>query len=132
MKVYILTLKKINFMADNSFLGTEETPLIPPTNDEKTIALLSHVLTFIFPILAPLVIYLIKKDESAFVASHAKESLNFQITIFLVCVVLIISVIGLLLLWIVGIIAAVLVIVATVRASEGKLYKYPVSIRLVK
>ncbi|HVX26462.1 MAG TPA: DUF4870 domain-containing protein [Parafilimonas sp.] len=119
-------------MADNSFLGTEETPLIPPTNDEKTIALLSHVLTFIFPILAPLIIYLIKKDESTFIAYHAKESLNFQITIFLVCVVLIISVIGLLLLWVVGIIVAVLVIVATVRASEGKLYKYPVSIRLIK
>jgi uncharacterized Tic20 family protein len=119
-------------MADNSFLGTEETPLIPPTSDEKTMALLSHILTFIFPILAPLVIYLVKKDESEFVASHAKESLNFQITMFIVCVILIISVIGLLLLWVVGIIVAVLVIVATIRASEGKLYKYPVNIRFIK
>jgi uncharacterized Tic20 family protein len=119
-------------MADNSFLGTEEAPLVPPTSDEKTMALLSHILTFIFPILAPLVIYLVKKDESTFVASHAKESLNFQITMFIVCVILIISVIGLLLLWIVGIIVAVLVIVATIRASEGKLYKYPVNIRFIK
>jgi uncharacterized Tic20 family protein len=119
-------------MADNSFLGTEETPLIPPTSDEKTMALLSHILTFILPILAPLVIYLVKKDESEFVASHAKESLNFQITMFIVCVILIISVIGLLLLWVVGIIVAVLVIVATIRASEGKLYKYPVNIRFIK
>jgi len=119
-------------MADNSFLGTEETPLVPPNSDEKTIALLSHVLTFIFPILAPLIIFLIKKDESTFVAYHAKESLNFQITMFIVCVILIISVIGLLLLWVVGIIVAVLVIVATIRASEGKLYKYPVNIRFIK
>jgi uncharacterized Tic20 family protein len=119
-------------MADNSFLGTEEAPLVPPTSDEKTMALLAHILTFIFPILAPLVIYLVKKDESEFVASHAKESLNFQITMFIVCVILIISVIGLLLLWVVGIIVAVLVIVATIRASEGKLYKYPVNIRFIK
>jgi hypothetical protein len=48
-------------MADNSYLGTDETPVIPPTSDEKTLALLAHVLTFVLPILAPLVIYLVKK-----------------------------------------------------------------------
>ena len=62
-------------MAENSFLGTEETPVIPPTSDEKTIALLSHALTFVFPILAPLIIYLIKKDESAF-SRLLKEKMN--------------------------------------------------------
>src|SRR6476660_3755727 len=106
-------------------LGTEETPVIPPTSDEKTLALLSHVLTFVFPILAPLIIYLIKKDESSFVAYHAKESLNFQITLFIICFVLFITVIGILLIWLIVIIGYVLVIIATIRASEGKLYKYP-------
>src|SRR4051812_47100679 len=119
-------------MPNNSFLGTDEMPLTPPTSDEKTLALLSHVLTFIFPILAPLIIYLIKKDESAFIAYHAKESLNFQITLFIICFVLFISIIGILLLWVVGILALVLVIVATIRASEGKLYRYPFTIRLIK
>ena len=119
-------------MAENSFLGTEESPIVPPTSDEKTLALLSHVLTFVFPLLAPLIIYLIKKDESDFVAYHAKESLNFQITVCLVCFLLIITVIGILLLWIVGIMVLVLVIIATIRASEGKLYRYPVSLRLIK
>lgn len=83
-------------------LGTDELPVIPPTSDEKTMALLSHVLTFVFPILGPLVIYLVKKNESSFVTYHAKESLNFQITLFIICVLLFISVIGILLLWIVG------------------------------
>jgi len=119
-------------MADNSYLGTDETPTIPPTSDEKTMALLAHVLTFVFPILAPLVIYLVKKDESYFVAYHAKESLNFQITLFVICFVLIISVIGLLVVGIVAILGYILVIIATIRASEGKLYKYPFSIRLIK
>jgi uncharacterized Tic20 family protein len=119
-------------MPENSFLGTDETPVVPPTSDEKTLALLSHVLTFVFPILAPLIIYLIKKDESTFVAYHAKESLNFQITLFIVCFVLVITVIGILLVWAVGLIALALVIVATIRASEGKLYKYPLNFRLIK
>jgi uncharacterized Tic20 family protein len=119
-------------MPENSFLGTDEPPLIPPTSDEKTLALLAHVLTFIFPLLAPLIIYLIKKDESTFVAYHAKESLNFQVTLIIIFIILFITVIGILLLWIVGMIGAVLVIVATVRASEGRLYKYPFCLRLIK
>ena len=119
-------------MAENSFLGTEETPLVPPTSDEKTMALLSHVLTFVASFLAPLIIYVVKKDESAFVSSHAKESLNFQITVVLIIIVLCITIIGILLVWLVGIISLVLVIIATIRASEGKLYKYPVSIRFIK
>ena len=119
-------------MAENSFLGTEETPLVPPTSDEKTMALLSHVLTLVASFIAPLVIYLVKKDESAFVTSHAKESLNFQITIALIIIVLCITIIGILLVWIIGLLSLVLVIIATIRASEGKLYKYPVSIRFIK
>src|SRR3954469_14432457 len=119
-------------MAENSFLGTEETPLIPPTNDEKTIALLSHVLTLVAAFLAPLIIYIVKKDESAFVASHAKESLNFQITIFLVIIILCITIVGILLVWFVAVASLVLVIIATIRASEGKLYRYPINIRFIK
>ena len=119
-------------MAENSFLGTEETPVIPPTSDEKTMALLAHVLTIVDSFLAPLIIYIVKKDESDFVASHAKESLNFQITVVLVITILCITIIGILLVWLVGIASLVLVIIATIRASEGKLYKYPVSIRFIK
>ena len=119
-------------MQENSFMGKESSPDVVPTSDEKMMALLSHILTLVAPILAPLIIYLIKKDESSFIAYHARESLNFQITIFIVCFVLVITVIGILLLWFVGIVSLVLVIIATVRASEGKLYRYPVSIRLIK
>lgn len=113
-------------------LGTDESPMLPPTSDEKTLALLAHVLTFVFPILAPLIIYLVKKDESTYVAYHAKESLNFQITMFIICFALVITFVGILLLIPVGIVYTILIIVATIRASEGKLYKYPFAIRLIK
>lgn len=118
----------------NSFLGTDETPMLTPTSDEKTMALLSHVLTLIPGIgfLAPLVIYLIKKDESSFVAASAKESLNFQITLYIVIIGLFITVIGIAVVWIIAIMSLILVIVATIKTSEGKLYKYPLTLRLIK
>jgi len=119
----------------NSFLGTDEQPLYTPTSDEKTMAILSHVLCIFFWLLPPLIIYLIKKDESKFVAAHAKESLNFQITVtlvILVCICLIIILIGFLLLWIVGVASTILIIVATIKASDNKLYRYPFNLRLIK
>ena len=63
-------------MAD--ILGTDFPPQYEPSGDEKTLALLAHVLTFVSTLLAPLIIYIIKKNESPFVAEHAKESFNFQ------------------------------------------------------
>jgi len=119
-------------MEESKYLGSDQTPTVPPTSDERTMAILSHILTIVAPILAPLIIYLVKKDESSYVAWHARESLNFQITVVLVCILLVISVIGLLVVWAVGIAALILVIIATIRASEGKLYKYPFTWRLIK
>lgn len=103
-----------------------------PSGDEKTLALLAHVLTFVAPILAPLIIYLVKKDESEYIAYHAKESLNFQISIAIYVIALVITIIGVLFAWIVAVAAYILVIVATINAAEGKLYRYPFCIRFIK
>lgn len=106
----------------------------PPTGDERTIAVLAHILTLVGGFIAPLVVYLVKKDESPFIAAHAKESLNFQITLFLALIasaLLIFIVIGFLLMFVVGIGSLVLVIMATIKASEGKPYRYPVNIRFI-
>jgi uncharacterized Tic20 family protein len=119
-------------MEEKSYLGTDTEPVVIPTSDEKTMAVLAHVLTFVASILAPLIIYLVKKNESPFVEAHAKESLNFQISVLLICIVLLITIIGVLFIWVVGILAMVLVIVATIKASEGKLYRYPFTIRFIK
>ncbi|MEO6316392.1 MAG: DUF4870 domain-containing protein [Chitinophagaceae bacterium] len=119
-------------MASSSLLGTDELPSVVPTSDEKTMALIAHIVTLVSNFIAPLIIYFVKKDESSFVAAHAKESLNFQITILIIAVILVLSIVGILLLWLVGIYAFVLVIIATIRASEGKLYRYPFCIRFIK
>src|SRR5688500_14430185 len=113
-------------------LPGSEAPKYTPTNDERTLAILCHVLTIFFWIFPPLIIYLIKKDESKFIAEHAKESLNFQITFGIVAIALIITIIGILLLWILGIVVLVLVIIASIKASENKIYRYPLTLRLIK
>ena len=69
-----------------SIIMPEEYPLSTPTSDERTFAILSHILAIVpgIGIFGPLVIWLIKKDESSFVEANAKESLNFQLTM-LIC-----------------------------------------------
>ncbi len=116
----------------NEYLGTEQSPDYIPTGDERTMAILVHVLSIFFWIIPALVIYLIKKDESKFVAYHAKEQLNFQLTMTIVYAIMIITIVGLLFIWIPGIIALVLCIVAAIKASDLKLYRFPLTIRLIK
>jgi len=118
----------------NTFLGTEEQPLVTPTSEEKTMAILSHILCIVAGFLAPLIIFLVKKD-SPYVTAHAKESLNFQLTLiiaYIISFILVFVIIGIFLIWLIALANLVLVIIATIRASENKLYKYPFSIRFIK
>ena len=116
---------------------SEDYPLSTPTSDDRVMAILSHILTIIFGIgiFAPLIIWLVKKNDSPFVEANARESLNFQLTViiaFIISGILSVVVIGIFLLWIVGILDVVLVIIATVKASENKIYRYPFNLRLIK
>jgi uncharacterized protein len=122
-------------MSENSFLGSEEPSLVTPSSDDKTMAILSHILCIVAGFLAPLIIYLVKKDNSPFATAHAKESLNFQLTMLIAIIiswVLVFVLIGLVLLPLIYILDLVLVIIATIKASEGKFYKYPFSIKFIK
>ena len=112
--------------------GPETTPRYTPTSDERTLAILCHVLTIFFWIFPPLIIYLIKKDESAYVKAHAMEALNFQITVSIAAVALALTIVGLLLIWVLWIAALVFMIIATINASDNKMYRYPLTIRLIK
>jgi uncharacterized protein len=86
-------------------------------------------------ILGPLIVWLAKRGDSPEIDVHGKESLNFQISMLiysLIAGVLCLVLIGFVLLGILHILNLVLVIIASIQASEGKLYRYPISIRLVK
>ena len=89
----------------------------------------------LFTILGPLIILLSKGQCMPFVAAQAKESLNFQITVWLLGLVfalLAIVLIGFVFLWILGIVNLSLVVIAAIRVSDGTPYRYPFCLRLVK
>lgn len=103
------------------------------------IAHLSAFAGFVLPtvggIIGPLVVWLARRDASAFVALAAKEALNFNITVTLaaiVCWLLLFAGVGIPLGVALFIAWLTLTIIAAIKASEGLEYRYPVALRLVK
>ena len=112
-----------------------------PTQDERTWGMLAHLTAFagfIVPlgfIFGPLVVWLIKRDQSAFVADQGKEALNFNISVLLgiaVCGALVWILIGILLGVALFVFWMAVTIIAGIKASEGIRYRYPYALRLVK
>lgn len=86
-------------------------------------------------VIAPLVIWLIKKDTMPFVDAHGKESLNFQITAILAYIVAFITAcvgVGFLLIAVVAVLQIIFPIIAGIAAYDGKPYRYPLTLRLIK
>lgn len=94
--------------------------------------------------LGPLVVWLLRREEDEFSATHAREALNFNLTVLLVVVVggvvvvpLAILTVGLILIpfallaALIGVGWVVLTIVAAVKAAEGSAYRYPLTIRFI-
>lgn len=105
-------------------------------------ALLGGGLPAIGHLVGPLIIWLLKKDEYPEVDAHGKESLNFQISMMIyaaalavIVFVLLFVIVGFLLIPLFGILYLadiVLVIIASIKASEGVLFRYPLTIRFLK
>jgi uncharacterized Tic20 family protein len=86
-------------------------------------------------IIIPLIIWIVKRETSSFVDYHGKESLNFQITIFIyftIAFVLAFLLVGFLLMIPLWIFSLVMVLIAGMKANEGQLYHYPITIRFIK
>ena len=114
----------------------EERMLDSPSvgQDEKLMAMLSHLLGIPTSFIAPLVIYLIKKD-SKFVAFHSLQALFFQLAImvgYAIAGLLWVVGIGVLLSGLVGLANLILAIVAGIKSYNGEWYEYPVVGRLAR
>ena len=112
------------------------TPSITPTND-KLWNVLCHLSIFLgVGLILPLIVYLVtKSDPNSTIPAHAKESLNFHISLLIygiIGAILAVVIIGFIIIGIVALAGMVLAIVAAVKASNGELYQYPLTIRLVK
>jgi uncharacterized Tic20 family protein len=115
---------------------TEQQPIISNTND-KLWNVLCHLSAFLgVALILPLIVYLVTKDDpNSTIPQHAKETLNFHISLFIYAIIsgiLIVVVIGAFMLGAIAIAGFVLAIIGAVKASNGELYRYPLTIRLVK
>lgn len=127
------------FEGEAEVLGAESA-----TGDEKSWSMFAHLAAFVamvplIPVigmvLGPLVVWLMKKESMPLVAENGKEALNFNISMFIAyCVALILCfiLIGIPLLFGLIIFHFVVTIMAAIKASEGGVYKYPFSLKLVQ
>lgn len=109
--------------------------------DERMWATFAHlgvIAGFIIPfgnVIAPLIIWMTQREKSSFVETHAKEALNFQISVSIIavgCAILIFLAIGIPLLIILGLADLVFSIMAAMKANQGEPYQYPFNLRLIK
>jgi uncharacterized Tic20 family protein len=108
---------------------------LAPKGSDKLWSMLSHLSALLgVGFLLPLVVYLAMRKESEYVATNAREALNFHITVLiygLCCIPLVFILIGIPMLIVLGLGAFVFAIIATVKASDGQCYRYPLTLRLV-
>ena len=117
-------------------------PATAPLTNVRTWTALCHAsallgVLFHFPghVLGPLIVWLVKRNDSPEIDAHGKEALNFQISMLIyeaVSLVFCLVLIGFAFLAILWVLNAVFVIIASVQASEGKFYRYPLTIRFIQ
>jgi uncharacterized Tic20 family protein len=138
---------------ENQIQQPAVTPQIPSGNeankDARTFAMWCHlgglagflpIVPAVGSIIAPLIIWQIKKEGHPFVDEQGKEAVNFQISMVLyalvgclacfmtcICILLIPAV-----LIVVGLADLILLLIAAVKANNGEHYRYPMSIRFIK
>ncbi len=119
----------------------EELNVGPSNNEEKSLATFSHLgflASGIFPmgnIILPLVIWLIKKEESDYINEHGKQALNFQLSITIMAIgaaFLTLIGIGVVMLLVLAVVDVVYSIKAAIRANRGEYFEYPLNFKIIK
>ena len=102
-------------------------------DDSRTLSILTHILGWLTGFLGPLVILLVSKDN--YVKKHTKNALNWQISyaIYMIAsLLLMIILIGFLTFFALILLNIIFSIIAAVKASQDKLWKYPLTISFLK
>jgi uncharacterized Tic20 family protein len=121
---------------------SSEQPLTTSADDRQW-GMFAHLAALVglmvggFTFIGPLVVWLIKKDQSKYVDYHGKESLNFQINILLYYVIALAITFatcgfGFPVLIPVFVYGIVMPIIAGLAANKGEMYRYPATFRLIK
>ena len=114
--------------------------LPPVTAEDRNMAMLCHLLSILTGFIGPLILWLVKKDESPFINHHGREALNFLITLLLVYLVLFGLMFVLMFIFIgffllplmiaLPVLALVAEIMACMAANRGEWHRYPCCLRL--
>ncbi|MGB2831915.1 MAG: DUF4870 domain-containing protein [Methylotenera sp.] len=110
------------------------TEITTPNNDDKNIATVTHLGGTVFSFIPSLIVWILKKEDSAYLADQAKEALNFQITMvlaYLAAGVLSWILIGLIFFPIIWVLNIVFCIIAAIATSKGETYRYPLCLRFI-
>ncbi len=110
------------------------TDIAVPSNDDKNIATITHLGGILFSFIPALIVWLLKKDDSEFIAAQAREALNFQITLLIaqfIAYVLVFILVGFLLLGLIWVFNIIFCIIAAIASSKGEYYRYPFTLRLI-
>lgn len=102
--------------------------------DSKNVALLVWIGTIFFSFVPALIVYLIKKDDG-YVQDQAKEALNWAITVmigFLLARILAYILIGMLAYPVVVLVNLIFCVMGAVAATQGKAFRVPFALRLIK
>jgi uncharacterized Tic20 family protein len=116
---------------------TNDYPAVPDPvpSESRGWATAAHLIPLIgLGFIGPLVVWLMKRDEDPFVEYHAREALNFQISMIIyviASVLLMLVLIGFILIIVVLVFALVVMIIAGVKAANGEFYRYPLTLRFV-
>lgn len=106
---------------------------MPTQSGDKTLAILAHILGLFAGFIPSLIIYLVAKDSYS--KEHARNALNWQISLAIYIIgsiILMIILIGILIFFALWIMNIIFIIIGTVKASEGEMYKYPLAIPFLK
>ncbi len=116
-----------------------------PNKEERMWAMIAHLSAFAYyisgvgHIVGPLIVWLAKREGRPFVDEHAKEALNFQITVTLIgivavlmCFTVILAVVGIPILIGLHLYQIICMIIAAIKANDGVAFRYPLTLRLIK
>lgn len=108
--------------------------LTSSNQDDRTMSMIAHLGGGIGGFLVPLIVWLIKKEQSKFIEQEGKEALNFQLNILVYQLIALIPSACLfgvptLAIYVYGLVMG---IIAGLKANKGEPYRYPATIRVIK
>ncbi|WP_372796158.1 DUF4870 domain-containing protein [Pontiella sp.] len=121
----------------------DETRPVMPGKEERNwamgchlAALAGYLVSFsLAQVFAPLVVWLLKRNDGGFIDQQGKEALNFQLSILvyaLICFLLFFAVVGFVLIFPLMIFGFICPIIGAIKASDGVEFRYPLCIRFIK